>query len=141
MACGSGGCAGLTLVGAASALGAAGSALDTGASVYSNGKLDSAELASLEQLERAVRSAAGELGLSVMAEKALGDGRRRLQLVDRRHKVIDIWLDPRTPTLTRLRIDVGWFGSEPTARLILSRVRAYLPKPPASATQPAEDPR
>jgi hypothetical protein len=126
IACCSGGCAGMTLVGAASVVGVAGGALDTGTSVWSMGKLDSAELASLEQLEAAIHSAAVELGLVILSEKTRGDGRRRLAFIDERHKVVDLWLDPRTPTLTRLRIDVGWFGSEPTARLILARTRYHL---------------
>jgi hypothetical protein len=122
------GCAGLGLTAAASAIGSVGSALDTGTSVYQNGKLDSAEMATLDQCTRAIRAAAEELGLRIMTDKPAGHGKYRMAMVDDRDKVIDIWLDQRSKSLARLRIDVGLFGSEPTARLILGRFRLHLAK-------------
>lgn len=118
--------AGLTVATAASAAALAGETIDTGGAVYSMGKLDSAERARLPECIDCVHAAAIDLSLEPMTEKTLSDGRQRFAFKDHRHKVIDVWLDPRTPTMTHVRIDVGWFGSQPTARLFLARFRYHL---------------
>jgi hypothetical protein len=118
--------AGLTVATAASAAALAGETLDTGNAVYSMGKLDSAERARLPECLDCIHAASIDLGLDAMTEKTLSDGRMRLAFKDKRHKVTDVWLDPRSPTMTLVRIDVGWFGSQPTARLFLSRFKYHL---------------
>ena len=45
------------------------------------------------------------------------------------------WLSGK---LTRLRIDVGLFGSEVTARLFLARLRLYLPAEPPPPLDPRQ---
>jgi hypothetical protein len=45
----------------------------------------------------------------------------------------------RTARLVRLRVDVGWFGSQQTARLLLARLRAHLPRTQPAGTMPADD--
>ena len=133
------GCAtGVTVATAASVASLAGSTLDTGTDVYSMGKLNTAEMASIPDVVEASRLAAKDLKLTIMTDKQRGDGVVRMAMVDNRHKVVDLWLDPRTPNLTRIEIDVGWFGSQPTATLILSRLRMHLNEIQAgSTTRPA----
>jgi len=60
-------------------------------------------------------------------------GQWRCSMKDDRDSKVRIDIDRRSRTLCRLKIDVGLMGSEPTARLVLARMRMNLPKP---ATQP-----
>ena len=133
------GCAtGVTVATAASVASLAGSTLDTGTDVYSMGKLKTAEMAAIPDVVEATYQASRDLKLTMMTDKQRGDGVVRMALVDDRHKVVDLWLDPRTPNLTRIEIDVGWFGSQPTATLILNRLRVHLNEiQTGSTTRPA----
>jgi hypothetical protein len=36
-------------------------------------------------------------------------------------------IEQRTQRLCRIRVDVGWFGSDPTAKLFMDRIRTHLP--------------
>ncbi len=49
-------------------------------------------------------------------------GRVRVKGEDDRGERVVIRIDPRTDTLTRLTVDVGYFGHQATARLIAERV-------------------
>jgi hypothetical protein len=105
-------------------VGLAASAVSMGADVYRLGKLDSADAVRFEQRVDAVRSAAGELGLLVVKESLdARKGEWRCTLADDRKSNAKVFVQRRTETLCRTRINVGIFGSEPTARLILARVR------------------
>ena len=121
-----GGCAAIPLAMIGTALGVAGSAASVGGSVYSQGKLDSAEMATPERWSAAVRAAAADLNLSVFeVPPADPDGVRTFTLADDHKAKIGVRVEPRTRTLLLNRIDVGLFGSEPTARLLLERVRRH----------------
>ena len=123
------GCAAAPLAALSTAFGIAGTAVSTGSSVYSSGKLDSAEMASLDDLRAAVFQAADDLRLETIYEKDV-DATRQIRFVDTRQFRIDVTIDPRTDNFARLRINVGINGSEPTARLMLARVRLHLPPDP-----------
>lgn len=129
-----GGCAALPLAALGTVLGVGASAVSTGASVYSLGKLNSAELASADQVRHAAEHAADELDLHVVDGAFDASGLDyAMHLVDRSGGKVEIIVQERSARLTRLRVDVGLFGNEPTARLILERVRARLP---AASTRP-----
>lgn len=122
------GCAALPLAALGTVAGITATAVSTGADVYSMGKLDSAELAQLHEVHDAIHHIAAEMGLSFVREDA-EPGKFHFRYADSQEAITKITLDARTPELTRIRIDVGVFGSEPTARLMLKRIRVYLAEP------------
>src|SRR5262245_8237631 len=128
------GCGAVTVAGAASVASIAGSAVDTGNTVFSMGKLSSTEMATWEQCRQAVRLAAAELKLHVTADKLRSENEVRFALMDDHDSVIDVWVEPRTAAYSEIEIDVGLFGSQPTATLILNRVRKHLAEIRGEAT-------
>lgn len=135
-----GGCgATLTLGTLATAAGLAATAVGTGADVFGLGKLNSAEAASADAVRLAVEHVADDLGFEVVGGGFEGDTDKYLfRWRDDKGAEVKVIVEPRTATLTRLRIDVGLLGNEPTARLILARIRRQLdldgspPDPPSS---------
>lgn len=121
-----GGCATATVASAGAIVGLAASAVSTGADVYQMGKLSSADEAYFDEWIAAVRAAAEDLRLTVVTESLDNDkGEWRCTLADDRKGRIKVFVQRRTETLCRTRVDVGWFGSEPTARLFIARVRQH----------------
>jgi hypothetical protein len=129
------GCAAIPLATLGTVAGLTATAVSTGADVYSRGKLDSAELVSLREVRDAVQMGVEEMGLTFELEQSQ-PGEVASRYRDDLGALMKITLEARTPTLTRIRIDVGASGSEPTARLMLKRIRAHLP--PAAAVEPAD---
>jgi hypothetical protein len=122
-----GGCAALPLATLGSLVGVGASAVSTGNDIYQLGKLDTAQMASFDQAVAAAQCAAEDLCLSAKQVEHRDRGVRRLTFADDRGAGIKVDVEPRTPRLVRVRIDVGWFGSQQTARLYLARMRAHLP--------------
>ena len=124
LCCAGGGCTTAAVASAGTMVGLAASAVSTGADVYRLGKLDSADEARFDDWVIAVHTAATELDLKIVTESRDDDkGEWRCTLVDDRNAKVKVTVTRRTRTLCHTRIDVGWFGSQPTARLILARVR------------------
>jgi hypothetical protein len=118
-----GGCAGgldLAVIGAAS------QAAGTGSAVFAGGKLKAVGMVDVESARTAVLIAADELSLTLKGQTSSGPDRYRIVLRDDRNTHVWVYLDQRTPTLTRIQVNVGFFGSEPTARLLLSRIGLTL---------------
>ena len=124
-ACAAGGCTTAAVASAGTMVGLAASAASTGADVYRMGKLDAADEARYGEWKLAVRKAAADLHLRKVRDYDDGQGEWRCTLLDERNAKIKVIVQRRTATIVRTRIDVGWFGSEPTARLILARVRVH----------------
>jgi hypothetical protein len=124
MSC-AGGCATATVASAGAMAGLAASAVSTSADVYQMGKLSSADRARFNDWIADVRAAAADdLHLKVVKESLDNEkGEWRCTLADDQKAKIKVFVQRRTETLCRTRIDVGLFGSEPTARLILARIR------------------
>jgi hypothetical protein len=122
-------CAGLACCAAGCVAAAAGTvpaiatALETGADVYRLGKLDSADEVRYERWVAACRSGIAGLHYHVEKEADKGKGRWMCIMRDDRRSRVDITVDRRTEAFCLTRIDVGVFGSEPTARLILATIR------------------
>jgi hypothetical protein len=124
----------------------AGTAASAGPAVYKAGKLDTAFMADSVVVESAVRAALVDLCLRTDRDSSK-DKRGDIwifQFEDDRKTKIEVILERRTRTLCSCRVDVGFFGSEPTARLVLSRIEQHLPPPPvplkvspATAAKPA----
>jgi len=123
-ATGAGGCATATVASAGAMVGLAASAVSTGADVYQMGKLSSADQARFDDWIADIRAAADDLHLKVVKESLNNEkGEWRCTLADDQKAKIKVFVQRRTETLCRTKIDVGLFGSEPTARLILARIR------------------
>lgn len=130
LAFGTGGCATLTLATLGTIAGTAGSAISTGQEVYGLGKLDAAEMARLDQAVAASHQAADDLGLTFKPDpKAHQKDASIIELpfVDDKGSRVMVRLERRAERLVRIRVDVGLFGSEVTAHLFLTRIRAHLP--------------
>jgi hypothetical protein len=120
--------------------GAAASAAQAGGEVFGLGKLDSSEFATLPDAVTAVHWAARDLSLRPKCDpchRKPGDSVQDFLYVDEKGSEIGVRIDSRTRTLAQVRIDVGIFGSQATARLFLARLRAHLPAQPNSTTRPS----
>jgi hypothetical protein len=122
-----GGCVGVTAATLGTVIGAAGSAVGTGADIYGLGKLKTAQMASLADTVAATQAAARDLHLKLKCERKEKDQTTHLEFCDDKCAKLEVRIEPRTPSLVHIRIDVGLFGSEPTARLFLARLRTHLP--------------
>lgn len=133
-----GGCAALPIAAVGSVLGVTASAVSTGSDLYRLGKIDSAEWATFAEAAWAVRGAGAELGLAAKAERRK-DGAAFFEFADRKGAWLNVRVEPRAARLVYVRVDVGWFGSEAAARLMLARLRAHLPRPePPGRETPGE---
>jgi hypothetical protein len=134
-----GGCATAAVATAGTMVGLAASAISTGSDVYRLGKLDSADLATRDDWLAAVRAAAADLSLTIESESQTEKGNWRATLADARNQRLRVYVEARTKTLIHTRIDVGLLGSEPTARLLLARIRNHCTpatQPTTAATRP-----
>jgi Protein of unknown function (DUF3568) len=128
MLLGTTGCITASVVAAGTAIGAASSAVVTGADVYRLGKLDTALMASEDDCINAVREAAANLRLEIHNEKTnKNEHTWKLELTDEQKETTEITVERRTGVLCRVRVDVGWFGNEPTAQLVMAKIREHLP--------------
>jgi hypothetical protein len=135
------GCAGITLATLGSVAGATATAAQAGEEVYQLGKLDTAEMASLETATRAVRLAGDDLSLKLDTtppphrnrDPSIADFR----YLDEKNTAINVHVEALTRSMVQIRIDVGIFGSEVMAHLFLTRLRAHLPRSRPGETQPA----
>ena len=135
----SGGCALIPVA----ALGVAGNVADIGSAafsagteVFAGGKLESIEFCTFANAHAAARSMANDLRLRASELKRTKTD-VVYRLADEHGAEIDLSISRRTAALCALRIDVGYFGSEAYARLLLKSVRARLP---AASARPATRP-
>lgn len=137
-----GGCAAVPVAALGSVLGVTASAVSTGGDIYRLGKLDAVEVATFDEAVEAAYLAAAELRLANKGAEPRKGEAVQVSFADDKGAGMKVRVEPRTPRLVRVRVDVGWFGSEMTARLFLSRLRVYLPRltAPAPAVDPGRDP-
>ena len=123
-------------------IGAAATGAQTAVGVFQRGKLDAADARPLPEVVQATDRALRELELRVVRREHDEQG-LEVEARDEQNAWVVVKLQRRTGVLTRIRIDVGWFGSEPTARLVLSRIigaRGPNPDPDANPAPPATRP-
>ena len=108
-------------------LGAAASAASTGSAVFKRGKLNASWMARFERVVAAAELATHDLGLTLLS--SAGDSERGRWTVtaenDEQEKFI-VRVTRKAPRLTEFQVDVGWFASEPTARLLLRRMAVAI---------------
>lgn len=126
--------AALGLVGQATDIGSA--AFSAGTEVFTSGKLETVEFSAFDQADRAIRSTLNDLRLD--SERTQDKkGHVHYASTDEYGSTtkIDVW--KRSSALVDMRVDVGWFGSEAFARLLLKSIRHRLPAAAtAAATRP-----
>jgi hypothetical protein len=110
-------------------LGSLGSAASTGSDVYKLGKLDSALMCDAADCHHAALLAAHDLGLAPKFDRTSpgADPVWNMAFLDDQKSQVGICIEQRTRCLCRCRVDVGLFGSEPTARLMMDKIRSHLP--------------
>ncbi len=108
------------------AVGAAANAAQAGSTVYARGKINSAHLAPFDGVVLAAESAVDDLGLELEQRDESRHHRVELIARDETRAKYKIRIYRRTERLTRYQIDVGWFGHEALARLLLRRMQVHL---------------
>ena len=122
-ALGLGGCAGGIEY---AAVGAAATAAQTGETVIKRGKINAAQIATIDDVVAAIREACGELGLEITLDQRKKPQDHRITAEDEKGSDHKFRVRRRTDRLTHYQIDVGWFGSNATAKLLLNRVQVRL---------------
>ena len=108
-------------------LGAAASAASTGSAVYRRGKLDASWMARFERVVAAAELAANDLGLELLS--SVGDSAAGTWTLTARNAADEkfiVRIERKAPRLIEFQIDIGWFGHEPTARLMLKRMAVAI---------------
>lgn len=108
------------------AVGAAANAAQAGSTVYKQGKINAAHLAPLDGVVLAGEEAIADLGLVLKKRDDRRLNRVELFANDETGAKYKIRVFRRTDRLTRYQIDVGWFGHEALARLLLRRMQVHL---------------
>lgn len=126
-----GGCAAIPLA----TLAAAGSAVQSGASVWKSGRLSSAKWATYIDSIRATERAVRDLSLGVRYTTH-NDEVTVFYLRDERGKKMSIEVVRRSDTFTTIQVNMGFFGSQAMARTILARIEDHLV--PAGSLDPAD---
>jgi len=128
MSIGVSGCITSSIITLGTVLGALGSAASTGSDVYKLGKLDAVLYASATDCHRGVIQTAKEMGLMIVTDDHVNPREDvwEMTLHDEKKSPVGIHIERRTAVMSRVRIDVGIFGSEPTTRLFMQQLRINL---------------
>lgn len=131
-------------------LGAAASAASQGSAVYKRGKLNASWLAPFRLVVTAGEVAFDDLGMQIIESEGDYDkGTWTILAINEDKNRATIKIDRKTDKLTEFQIDIGMFGKEPTARLLLKRMslainlgneqvgtNEALPPPPPPSPKP-----
>jgi hypothetical protein len=105
------------------------SAVSVGSDKFYFGKLTTAENTDAKTALDAALAAGVDLGLTLKAPDTEKNGDINLAFLDEHHMQIGVEIDRRTAKMVRIKVDVGLFGNEVSARLFLARMRVHLPHP------------
>jgi hypothetical protein len=132
-----GGCITASLATLGTVLGAVGTAASTGSDVYHLGKLEAAVFSNATDCHAAALLASIDLDLRLKIDQRTDKPQQvwEMTLVDKFDTPVGIHIEYRTAKFCLCRVDVGIFGSEPTAHLFMDRIRAHLHLPPPPSTQ------
>ncbi|MEM1099455.1 MAG: DUF3568 family protein [Planctomycetota bacterium] len=108
------------------AIGAAAYATQAGAAVVKGGKINGAVLVPADSVNRAVLQGIEDMGLELKSIDTRRSFRTAYVAKDDRGAKIKVRIRERSETLTRLQVDVGWFGDAATARLLAGRIEYHL---------------
>lgn len=121
----------LTLTGCAgglefAAIGAAANATRAGSAVVKGGKISGAVLAPADAVNDAVRLALDDADMRIKTVDTRRTWRTEYVAKDDRGAKVKVRVKERTDKLSRVQVDVGWFGDAATARLVSLRVQYHL---------------
>ena len=116
------GCTGC-LIASSAAVGAG--AAEGGVTRVDLGKVKSFEIAAYDEVIKASRHAAEVLSLD-LEEELIQEDRASFRYRDETSQRVDLIIEPRTDTVTAIKIDVGIFGSSGMALLMLQQIRNEL---------------
>lgn len=120
---GAGGCAEPTTM----AAGAGISAVEFGVSTYIKGRLEAAELASMDQAHASVLHTLTDLDFKDIGERRAANGRwTELTTEDRQGRTITIRCSAISPDVTKIKIRVGLWGDQAVSSTIHQQVREHL---------------
>lgn len=108
------------------AIGAAANATQAGTAVVKGGKINGALLVPADEVVAAVKLAMEDAGLTIRDVDTQRAFRTEIVAVDDRGARVKVRVRERTDTLSRVQVDMGWFGDAATARLIAVRVSRHL---------------
>ncbi len=132
------GCVTASIATIGAALDVASSAVTTGSDVYQLGKLMGQGMGSFVVSFDAVLRAAPDLNLHLV--RVYKSGRRgdvgKFRLEDDLEHVTDVVIERRSGRMCLCEVNVGFFGSEPTAGLIMDRIRHHLAVAAEATTRP-----
>jgi hypothetical protein len=95
-------------------------------------------MANYDDCREAVREAAANFRLKIVRDEQEGKYSNiwNFRLADDQKETVDVRIERRSGMLCQIRVDVGWFGSQPTAQLIVDKIRSHLPAtaPPTASS-------
>lgn len=97
-----------------------------GQQVVDQSKLKSAYPVTADEAYRAAVQAAQVLRLQLTHEQAGKNHLYKIELRDDHNTRLKLRIQQRTPRLTRVVCDFGWFGFEPAGRLYMTTLREFL---------------
>jgi hypothetical protein len=112
-------CIGSCLLGPSVTVGS--SAGQAGVSNYASGKVKSFEVARYEDVVEATRRAGEAISLELRKEATETD-KTTLHYIDGKNKEVKVLIERRTDTLTYIQIDVGLFGSQGLALVMINQI-------------------
>jgi Protein of unknown function (DUF3568) len=112
-------CLGSCLLGPSVTVGS--SAGQAGISGYRNGKVKSFEVARYEEVVAAACRAGEAISLELQRE-ATEDDKTTLHYIDGQNDIVKVLIERRTATLTYIEIDVGLFGSQGLALVMINQI-------------------
>jgi hypothetical protein len=131
------GIGGLAMGGCAAAPAAgevAGATIGNTEAMVLRGKVEACERVTMEEAVATARKVAGELELRPTGEEKHPD-QLKLEYCDERDQKIVVTLVRRTPRVTELHVDVGFFGAWPMGRLVMWQILHDLPGQREATTQ------
>jgi hypothetical protein len=116
----------------------AGAALEKSGDLAKAGKAETHQPIGIDAMAGITEQAAGELSLR-QTGREVHAGKIKLKYRDQRHQDIAVTLTRRTPVVTQLQVDVGWFGDAGMGELLLRQIMHDMPPEAARHVQSATD--
>jgi hypothetical protein len=108
---------------------AAAPALQAGTAAFINGELEAAEIAPIETVYEASLSALKDLQFQIFYERP-GDRTAYIFAHESAGVKITVFLEHKSPVVTKINIRIGVFGDQAISRLILGEIQARCPALP-----------
>ena len=105
-------------------------AVQAGTEAFVRGDLESAQIATMEQLYIATEQALNDLEFKIISQR-LGKNTAYIKAKELGGRPINVDFERRTPQVTKTTIRVGVWGDQAISRLVLGEIRARAPAVPS----------